>query len=110
MTMQQLLEAAENAIKQEADTFAHLNWRLKRIYGGMNGIVYRAEDAQSPDHPLAIKIRKRDERQRAEREFSALQALKSLDKPVAPVPVSLHTDIAGLPGDVVIASWIEGRV
>lgn len=108
--MDHLLEAVEQAVHQTNDSFTYLNWRLTKIYGGMNGLTYRVDDAHLPDHPLAVKLRKRDERHRAQREFSALQALQSLPTPVAPKPISLHLNKDDLPGDVVVAGWIHGEV
>lgn len=108
--MEPLLGAVAQAIESEKDVFACDNWQLQRIYGGMNSILYRAQDTQSPDNPLAVKIRKRDHLHSASREFSVLQALVQLPEPVAPNPISLHTDLPTLPGDAVISSWIDGPV
>jgi thiamine kinase-like enzyme len=108
--MDTLLQVIEKAVHQEKDDFTELNWTLKRIYGGMNGIIYYAENPQISVHPLAVKIRKRGERQRATREFYALKALHDLSVSIAPRPISLHTDINTLEGDVVICEWVEGDV
>ena len=105
--MEKLLTAVAQAIEKEQDTYTDQGWRLERVYGGMNGIIYRAE---SSNRQLAVKIRKRGTRQRAWREFSALKALQQLPEPVAPEPISLHTDMTKLPGDAVITSWVEGTV
>lgn len=59
--MERLLTALEKAISQNQDTLVHNNWQLTRIFGGMNGITYKAVDSQSPDTPLAVKLRKRTE-------------------------------------------------
>lgn len=108
--LEDLLEAVEEALTQEIDQVSHGHWNLRRVYGGMNGITYHAENSLVVGNSLAVKIRKRDERKRALREFSALQALRQLSKPVAPDPISIYSNLAYLPGDVVITSWVEGHV
>lgn len=108
--MERLIQGVTQALKNDQDKFAFEDWSLKRIYGGMNGIIYRAESETNPKAPLAVKIRKRDIRGRAKREYSALQTLANLGETVAPKPIGLFTDIADLPGDVVISGWIEGTL
>lgn len=106
---QSLLDTVEQALAQQQDELTHDGWALRRIYGGMNGITYRAENV-AEEQLFALKIRKRDERGRAGREFAALQALSALNEPPAPAPVALYIDLPQFPGDVVISSWIEGVV
>lgn len=108
--MEDLLEVVEQATTQQVDQISHRHWNLRRIYGGMNGITYCADNSLVVGDSLAVKIRKRDERNRALREFSALRALQHLSNPVAPDPISIHTNVEYLPGDVVISSWVEGYV
>lgn len=109
-SMDGVIEAVEAAVRQQADSLQYLNWRLERVYGGMNGMVYRLHDERSPGSMMVAKLRKRDPRHRALREFSALHALKDLPDRVAPDPVALYTDLPGLPGDVVVSSWVDGEV
>ncbi len=48
--------------------------RIRRIAGGHNGLVYRATGAEGD---VAVKFTQRDARDRASREYHALQALSS---------------------------------
>lgn len=107
--MSQLLPLVAQALSGGQDVFTQSGWTLNRVYGGMNGIIYRAESAFH-GQSLAVKIRKRDSRNRAEREFAALQALAVLSEPVAPAPVGIYNDLPEFPGDIVIASWVDGVV
>jgi hypothetical protein len=55
----------------------------------MNGLVYHAV---GPPGDLAVKFSARDERQRAQREYGALLALRQAGLDVAPAPVLLDVD------------------
>lgn len=107
--MELLLNIFGQAIHQEKDEMFQDGWHLKRVYGGMNGIIYRADNSTTSS-PIAIKMRKRGERLRAVREFNALKLLDDLSIPIAPKPIALYTDISSLEGDVVISDWVEGDV
>ena len=108
--MTHLLDALEFGTQQSnSDQFSYQNWDFTQIFGGMNGITYRAENKSSGE-VLAVKIRKRDARKRALREFSALEVAQALSYPIAPKPISLHTDTPHLSGDVIISSWVDGVV
>lgn len=107
--MKQLLIALIFGRQQEKDQFSYQQWQFTRIFGGMNGITYRAENKDSGE-TVAVKIRKRDERKRALREFSALQTAEVLSHSIAPKPISLHMNLTQLSDDVVISSWVDGTV
>jgi len=108
--MNDLLKAVAQAIREEKDTFTYHNWRIKRVFGGMNGMTFRAEDSESLNKPVAVKIRKRDDRNRAQREYATLQLLSKNGTDIAPEPISLHPNHQGIHGDVVITSWVDGDV
>lgn len=108
--MKNIIDALAFGTQQEIhDEFSYQNWDFTQIFGGMNGITYRAENKSSGE-VLAVKMRKRDARQRALREFSALEVVQALNYPIAPKPISLHTDTPHLSGDVIISSWVDGVV
>ena len=99
--MEQILTAVERAIQNEQDELTDGDLRLTRIYGGMNGIIYRVND-------WCVKVRKRDERNRALREHQTLQALDGFS--VAPEPLGYYPNLDTFPGDVVISTWVDGVV
>ncbi len=80
-------------------------WRIARITGGWNNLLYRAT---GPAGDLAVKFTIRDRRDRAGREYGALQALRQAGLSVAPEPVLL--DRASYTQPVVVQTWIEGKV
>ena len=106
--MSNLLDVIKNAVISEQDIFSAHGWTLTRVFGGMNGMTFRAENADLSGTPYAIKVRKRDGRNRAQREFSALQLLNQLGKSIAPKPISLHIGENDISGDIVVTDWIEG--
>jgi aminoglycoside phosphotransferase (APT) family kinase protein len=108
-SFQPLLTAVELALTNQQDEFSHAGWALRRIYGGMNGIIYRAEN-RLDEQVFAVKIRRRDERNRAGREFAALQTLSMLAQPPAPRPIALYPDLPQFPGDIIISAWVDGLV
>jgi thiamine kinase-like enzyme len=57
---------------------------------------------------VAVKFLIRDERQRAQREWSALTLLEHLRVPLGPRP--LYCDLARMPHAVVVQTWLEGEV
>lgn len=105
--MQKLLDSIALIHQQEADTLEVNGWFITRIIGGMNGLVYRAE--RDNGQPLAVKICKRDERNRAGREYASMQALHEAGCDVAPKVLYLAPEPAGLPGSVVISEWLPGE-
>src|SRR5689334_8502279 len=106
--MQKLLDSIALIYQQEADSLDINGWQITRIGGGMNGLVFRAEREKGA--PLAVKICQRDERNRAGRELAAMQAMNWAGLGVCPQQIYYAPDSAGLPGEVVIAEWLEGRV
>lgn len=78
-------------------------WQIARIQGGQNNLLFRVTH---DDQTLAIKFTRRDARDRAGREFAALQALHHLDPTVAPLPVLLDRTSFAYP--VVVQSWVAG--
>lgn len=108
--MDSLLPALKHALELEQDHIIHHQWAFTRVYGGMNGIIFHVNNSQSPNKPMAVKIRKRDARQRALREFSALDLLSSAHQQLAPDPIQLVTDNPDFIGDVIVMSWVEGDV
>ncbi len=73
----------------------------------MNGLVFRARHADGYD--LALKISKRDERDRAGREYDSTKALHESGRDIASRPFHLERDSADFPGDVVISEWLPGQ-
>lgn len=108
--MEQLLQFLAQALQQDQEDYRTCGWLLQRVPGGMNGITYRATHDLDFPQPITLKIRKRDERNRAWREFSALEVLSAQDKPIVPKPIALFSKVDSLPGDVVISNWVEGQV
>lgn len=79
-------------------------WRLTRIPGGANNLLFRATSAQAD---LAVKFTIRDERDRAGREFKALTALQQAGLDLAAQPVLLLR--RRYPQPVVVQSWLAGE-
>jgi thiamine kinase-like enzyme len=105
--MRNLLDSITLIYQQDVDSLDINGWHITRITGGLNGLIYRAE--REHGQPLAVKICKRDERNRAEREFATMTALAEAGCDVAPKVLYLAPDPPGLPGAVVICEWLEGR-
>jgi aminoglycoside phosphotransferase (APT) family kinase protein len=80
-------------------------WRIRRIGGGANNVLYRATSDQTD---LAIKFTIRDERDRAGREYAALQALQQCGLNLA--PQSLLLDRERYPQPVIVQTWVAGSV
>ena len=80
-------------------------WHITRITVGANGLVYRAS---SPIADLAVKFTMRDERDRAGREYRALQVLQQAALNIAPQAVLL--DRTSFAHPVVVQTWLEGIV
>jgi aminoglycoside phosphotransferase (APT) family kinase protein len=79
-------------------------WRIVRVAGGRNNLLYRASGAPGD---LAIKFTVRDERDRVGREFGSLTALRQAGLSIAPEPVLLDRSRYAQP--VVVQSWLEGE-
>ena len=81
------------------------DWRLSRVVGGANNLIYRATgDAED----FAVKFCIRDSRDRAGREYGALCVLAEAGLAIAPEPVLL--DRHSYPHPVVVQSWLPGDV
>jgi thiamine kinase-like enzyme len=80
-------------------------WRITRIAGGRNNLVYRARGSGGD---LAIKFAVPDECDRAGREYGALTVLRQAGLSVAPEPVLLDRGSYAQP--VVVQSWLDGEV
>lgn len=80
-------------------------WRVARVTSGWNNLIYRATNSE---FDYAVKFTRRDNRDRAGREFKALTALRDIGLNIAPAPVLLEQNRYRLP--VVVQSWLEGRV
>lgn len=102
--MDALLAEIAWAYREARDDCAAGGWRIRRAVKGMNGIVYHAQHDDRRD--WAVKICKRDARDRAGREFAALRAMHSSG--TAPEAIALMRDTADLPGDVVVSQWLPG--
>lgn len=79
-------------------------WKVTPVTGGANNLIYRATDASTD---LAVKFTLRDARNRAEREFLALTALRKLGLRLAPAPIWLEPD--RYPHPVVVQEWLAGE-
>jgi thiamine kinase-like enzyme len=73
----------------------------------MNGLVYHANHADGYD--LALKVSKRDERDRAGRENASTLALHESGRDMCAHPLHLERDSANFPGDVIISEWLPGQ-
>jgi thiamine kinase-like enzyme len=80
-------------------------WRIARVAGAGNNLIYRATSAE---HDLAIKFTIRDSRDRAGREYAALLALHSAGLAIAPAPLWLARERYAQP--VVVQTWLVGEV
>jgi aminoglycoside phosphotransferase (APT) family kinase protein len=79
-------------------------WQIRPIISG-NNLLFRATRDGAD---LAIKLLIRDERNRAQREFSALTLLESLGSPVAPRPIFL--DLDSYRHAVLAQTWVDGHM
>ncbi len=81
------------------------DWIVKPIPGGANNLLYRASGAAGD---FAVKFTIRDSRERAKREFCALQIIAETGLEIAPQPILIDTE--SYPQPVVVQSWIDGEV
>lgn len=79
-------------------------WQIRPVVSG-NNLLFRATRDGAD---LAIKLLIRDERNRAQREFSALTLLESLGSPVAPRPIFL--DLDSYRHAVLAQTWVDGQM
>ena len=79
------------------------DWRIQRIGGGRNNLLYHAE---GPGGDFAVKFTIRDKRDRAGREYAGLRALRAAGLAIAPEPVLL--DRIRYPQPVVVQTWLDG--
>jgi len=80
-------------------------WQIRRIDGGRNNLIYRATGAE---YDLAIKFYRRDERDRAGREYAALRLVHNHSPAIAPEPLLLERERYRNP--VVVQTWLAGEV
>jgi thiamine kinase-like enzyme len=80
-------------------------WRITPIAGGMNNLICRASGAEGD---FAVKWTVRDERDRAGREYAALQALHKAGLSIAPQAVWLDRECYRQP--VIVQTWLDGEV
>lgn len=80
-------------------------WRICRIEGGRNNLIYRATGSE---HDLAIKFCRRDDRDRAGREYAALRLVHTRHPAIAPEPLLLERERYRNP--VVVQTWLAGEV
>lgn len=80
-------------------------WRVRRVDGGRNNLLYRAT---GPESDLAVKFTRDDGRDRAGHEYGALSALRQAGLDLAPRPLLLDRTAYRRP--VVVQSWLPGEV
>ena len=78
---------------------------IQKISGGANNILYKV---CGDEGDLAVKFTLRDGRNRARREFQALQAIQAHGLGIAPKPILLDESSYAQP--VVVQSWLAGEV
>lgn len=80
-------------------------WSARRVRGGTNGRVFRAA---SSERQVAVKFSVADERNRAQRERLALDALAAAGLDIA--PRCLHAEPDRRPYPAVVTEWLDGEV
>lgn len=104
--MHELSDLLEYISTNSFPTFATVgNWQFKKVLGGANNLLYKAEQEAKC---FAVKFTIADTRNRAGREFNALQVLSQLEPKLAPEAVLL--DNTSYVNPVVVQSWIDGKV
>lgn len=92
------------AIQAPADPVTWHGWRVTRLTGGANNLLYRV----ASDHGhFAVKFTLRDARDRAGREYRALVTLRRAGLGIAPRPVLLEQE--RYPQPVVATTWLAGQ-
>lgn len=108
--MRYLREALRETYHHNLNQHDAYGWTLERHFGGANGIVYRATHKNPKQAPLALKMSRRDARQRTLRDFTALLALhKAKISAVCPFPIIYYDDLDDLPGNVLVSEWLAGQ-
>ena len=104
----------------ESDVGQSRDWRIAKVTGGMNNLVFRAtrsvhssnhgNELRRPHDDLAIKFTIRDARDRAGREFATLTLFEQLGLPVAPKAIYLNRfEAEPNRSPVVIQTWLAGQ-
>jgi aminoglycoside phosphotransferase (APT) family kinase protein len=89
---------------QDAQSQSWRDWKIQPIAGGANNRLFRVV---GPLGDLVVKFTIRDERDRAGREFAALQALHQAGLVLAPRAIWLDRHSFSQP--VVVQTWLEGE-
>lgn len=88
------------------ETLVRDDWCVELAARGMNGLVFRATHADGRDY--AVKVTRRDHRQRAQREFTALTLMQ--DSGITARPIAVHPDVPDLPdSSVIVSEWIDAN-
>lgn len=86
------------------ETMLREDWHIQLAARGMNGLVFHATHADGRDY--AVKVTRRDPRQRAIREFTALTTLHRTG--IAPRPIACHPEIPDLPdSSITVTEWLD---
>jgi aminoglycoside phosphotransferase (APT) family kinase protein len=106
-TQQTELLALLDYLYQHAPEIAHVweGWQIERVLGGQNNLVYHACHACGD---FAVKFTRRDERNRAGREYNALLALQQAGLKLAPTPYLLADERDEQLANV--QAWLAGEV
>lgn len=97
-----LCDHLDNPDQQNDDSWQ--DWQITRPDGGANNQLFRVKYAFGD---FVIKFTIQDERNRAEREFQALSAIKQAGLKISPLPVFLDKTSYRQP--VMVQTWIEGE-
>lgn len=94
-----IIEMRQHAL----ETLVRDDWHVELAARGMNGLVFRATHADGRDY--AVKVTRRDARQRAQREFTALTLLQ--ESGMTPRPIAVYSDVPDLPdSSITVTQWI----
>lgn len=80
------------------------DWRIRPIDGGLNNRLFRAT---GPAVDAAVKFAIRDKRDRAGREWAALNLLAERSSTLAPQPLLLERE--RYPQQVIVQTWLDGE-
>ena len=86
------------------DTWQWQDWTIVRIDGGMNNRLFRAT---GPNGDVAVKFTTRDTRDRAGREWAALEFLAENSADLAPLTLLLDRDRYA--HQVIVQTWLAGE-
>ncbi|NDJ54879.1 MAG: aminoglycoside phosphotransferase family protein [Chloroflexi bacterium] len=104
--MDDLLNLISELIESEEEGMGAEGWMIERVALSANGLIYRAA---SSSETLGIKISRRDDRDRAGREYATMTALRAAGETISARPVQLVRNHPTLPGDALIYEWIPGE-